>query len=342
MTNGWPDGWGDPPPPVEWFSAQNEDWLAPPAPAPLPSRTPLWAYIDETGDRGSVTVANSSPIYGMACVLVDQPAASRLQAAVARLRKDFGVPDDRDMSWKKDLKSHSRRKHAAAVLGAVPGVTVLFVYYRKDRITQGTYHTDQQRAYDYLAHKMHKAILWATQFSGYFSVAIRFGHVRHHDHNKTKTYLEGHRDTKAAQALVQRELKWVASKDHSESQAADLYGGFLKSAIWEDEYGSFEGSYIKTIWHQIRQAHLCGNSYSPHCAIPLGIMSMPESYLVTQHDWFPCGACKHKKITPLVPLGADPLKERGGSTSRVFPSRRQRRHFMSSIARPADRKPHPG
>lgn len=263
----------------------------------MPQATPvrnLWAYVDETGDRGLVTTPGSSSIYGMACLLLDQPAASRIQAAVARLRQDFRVRPGDVMSWKRHLKTHERRKHAARVLSAIPGVTVIYIYYRKDAITTGTYHLDQQRGYDYIAHKMHKAILWATQHQPVRSdVAIRFGHVRHHDHHVTESYLNNHSDTHRLQGQFQRELKWVAANTHPESEAADFYAGFLKSAVWEDEFGDFEGSYLQRVWPQIRNANLCAVPASYYCAIPLGLLSMPMNHLITEHEWFPCSGCRH-------------------------------------------------
>lgn len=254
----------------------------------------LWAYVDETGDRGLITTPGSSTIYGMACLLLDQPAASRIQAAVGRLRVDFQVRPGEVMSWKRHLKTHERRKHAARVLSAVPGVTLLYAYYRKDAITTGTYHLDQQRGYDYLALKMHKAILWATSHQTVPSdVAIRFGHVRHHDHKASEHYLRNHAETYSLQARFQRELKWVAANAHPESEAADFYAGFLKAAVWEDPFGDFEGGYLRRVWPQIRNAHLCSVPSSYNCAIPLGLLSMPMNSLVTGHDWFPCSNCRH-------------------------------------------------
>lgn len=230
----------------------------------------------------------------MAGLILDQAGSSRIQAAVARLRQDFGVRPEDVMSWKRHLKNHDRRKYAAKVLSAIPGITVIYIYYRKDAITIGTYHQDQQRGYDYIAHKMHKAILWATKYQGIRSdVAIRFGHVRNHDHQVTEAYLRGHADTYMMQGQYQRDLRWVAANTHPESEAADFYAGFLKAAVWPDSFGDFEGSYIQRVWPQIRNADLCSNSASTYCAIPLGLMSMPENHLVTEHEWFPCGNCRH-------------------------------------------------
>ena len=109
----------------------------------------FYAYIDETGDRG--TNAGSSPIFGMAAVIVSERSAPDLRAAVRQLRSDFGVPDDKVMSWKDHLKNHDRRRRAAAVLGAVPGITVCLAYADKSALAPNSYRSDKVRFYNYVA-----------------------------------------------------------------------------------------------------------------------------------------------------------------------------------------------
>lgn len=65
------------------------------------------------------------------------------------------------------------------------------------------------------------------------------------------------------------------------AKRADLYGGFLKAALWPaGQFSLVEPAYLLTVWHQIR------NSNS--CAVPLGIMSMPNCDLLRKEPWFPC------------------------------------------------------
>lgn len=262
----------------------------------MPDSVALCAYIDETGDRGLTSKDRASPVFGMAAVLVDNAGASRLRSALQQLRADFKVPAKDTMSWKRHVKSHDRRKHAARVLAAVPGVTVLYAYYRKDALTHGTYHEDRQRSYDFLALKMYKAVLFATAYGAgqaTRTVSTRFGHVKGHDHRATLAYLtdQGTRMREKLPSHAERDLKFVAADTHPESQAADLYAGFLKAAIWEDEFGDVEGGYLLDVWHQIRQAELCNVPTSRYCAVPLGIFSMPHTGLLKAASWFPCGHC---------------------------------------------------
>ena len=246
----------------------------------------VYTYIDETGDRGRGP--RSSPIFGMAAVLVDDQAAIALRLAVKQLRRDFNVPTDAVMSWKNNVKTHDRRKRAAELLGGIEGLRVCYVYVVKSALSPNSYVADQQRFYNYVAFKTYKSTLWAARnWKGSSGRAwTRFGHVRGHDHRTTAAYIarEAARDPKVPHHLEQG-VRWVSADKYLESQAADMYGGFLKSAVWVDgQFGYVEPSYLLSIWHQIRN--------SSDCAIPLGLMSMPDNSLVRQNAWFPCQHCE--------------------------------------------------
>lgn len=216
------------------------------------------------------------------------------------------------MSWKNHVKTHDRRKRAAAVLGSLSGVQVCYVYCVKSELRTGSYRDDPQEFYDYVAYKMYKSVLWAARSwkGSNARVWTRFGHVKGHDHLSTEAHIqrEACRDPSVPSHMVQG-LKWVSADRYVESQAADLYGGFLKAALWPiGEFSYVEPTYLLAVWHQLRN--------SSSCAIPLGIMSMPDNELVTRNQWFPCGSCpKYKATAPPGPPGADPLKEGGGSTA---------------------------
>lgn len=191
------------------------------------------------------------------------------------------------MSWKQDAKTHDRRKRAAQVLGAVDGIRVCYVYSVKARLWQGTYRDDPQRFYNYVAYKAYKSVLWAARaWKGERArVWTRFGHVKHHDHRSTARYIKQQAtDDPKVPFLMEQGLTWVSADKYAESQAADLYGGFLKAALWPDgQFGYVEPTYLLSVWHQLEHSH--------DCAIPLGIMSMPNNDLARQLDWFPCKNC---------------------------------------------------
>lgn len=252
----------------------------------------IHVYIDETGDRGSGR--DSSPIFGMAAIVVDDRGAQEVRTAISRLRADFRVPSGTVMSWKRHVKSHDRRRRAVELLSAVQGLKVCYVYADKKQLWDHTYRDDPSRFYNYVALKTYTSTLWAARnWKGDRArVWTRFGHVRRHDHRATESYL---RATTVADARVpdwmEQGLRWVSADQYLESQAADLYGGFLKAALWPDgDFGYTEPSYLLNVWHQIRN--------SENCAIPLGLMSMPDSALVTRHAWFPCDDCSAKTDGP--------------------------------------------
>ncbi|GGB26293.1 hypothetical protein GCM10011492_15630 [Flexivirga endophytica] len=248
----------------------------------------LWAYIDETGDRG--IGPRSSPIFGMAAVIADTSGAANLRAAVNQLRADFKVPDGRVMSWKEHTKNHDRRRHAASALATIKGIKVCYVYAQKSALDPTSYVRDIALFYNYVAMKTYTSILWAARnWKGNdCQLWTRFGHVRAHDHRPTKRYLERMaRQNPRLPDDIEQGLRWVGAGDYVESQAADLFGGFLKAALWPSgEFDLVEPAYLRTIWPLIRN--------SDSCAVPLGLMSMPENKIVTTHDWFPCANCPQR------------------------------------------------
>lgn len=249
----------------------------------------LWAYIDETGDRGMGP--KSSPIFGMAALLADVDGARNVRSAVDQLRSDFKVPHGRVMSWKQDAKNHDRRRHAARTLAQLKHVKVCYVYAQKDALNAASYVSDAERFYNYVAGKTYTSILWAARHwrGANCQLWTRFGHVRAHNHVPTKAYLErlAASDDRIPDYLEQG-LRWVGADEYVESQAADLFGGFLKAALWPSgEFQLTEPAYLQTVWPLIRN--------SESCAIPLGLMSMPDNAIVTAHDWFPCDECPKRR-----------------------------------------------
>lgn len=191
------------------------------------------------------------------------------------------------MSWKDHVKTHDRRRRAVHVLSAVTGVRVCYVYSVKSALRPESYVEDPLRFYNYVAYKIYKSALWAARSwkGSAAQVWTRFGHVRGHDHRATENYIRraAAADPKVPNRMEQG-LRWVSADTYKESQAADLYGGFLKAALWPaGEFGYVEPAYLLGVWHQLRN--------SDDCAIPLGIMSMPEHRLLREQAWFPCHQC---------------------------------------------------
>lgn len=246
----------------------------------------VYVYVDETGDRGAS--AQSSPIFGMAAVIVDSTAAQHLQSTIDQLRNDFKVPAGKVMSWKDHLGPHDRRKRAAQVLVDVPGLTVCYVWALKSALSPGSYLDDNDRFYNWVAFKTYKSSIWAARniYGQSARVHFRFGHVRRFDHEKARQYIEAEAttDPKVPHQL-QASLRWVSADQYRESQAADLFGGFLSAAIWpKGNFQMTEASYLHTVWPVIRKN-------PSDCAIPLGLFGMPDHSIITDSDWFPCQSC---------------------------------------------------
>lgn len=248
----------------------------------------IHAYIDETGDRGYSP--SSSPIFGMAAVLADDEGVLDLRRALATLRLDFGLPPDSVLSWKAHAKSHDRRKRIAEVLGQVQGIRVCYAYTLKAALRPGSYVEHRERFYNFVAYQLYKSILWTARNwkGGNGKVWTRFSHVRHHDHTATEAYIrrQAQQDSRVPVHMEQG-LRWVSAAIHAESQAADLFSGFLKAALWPGgEFNYTEPAYLVSVWHQIRN--------SDTCAIPLGIYPMPDASVLTTLKWFPCVSCSKR------------------------------------------------
>lgn len=248
----------------------------------------IYVFVDETGDLGFS--GSASPIFGFAAVLIPDTSRAQAISAVVQLREDFKVPTDQVLSWKKYATNHDRRRRAAEVLAALHEVRVCFVYVNKSELRPNSYARDRCYFYNYAAGKLLKSVLWASRNwkSNSCKVWVRFGHVKDLDHATTAEYLRDliASDAKVPDHLVQS-MRWFPADAHIEQQLADLYAGILKSAIWPaGDFGYVEGSYLRTVWHQIVA--------SDSCAIPLGLMSMPANELVTRQPWFPCSHCRHR------------------------------------------------
>jgi len=128
-------------------------------------------------------------------------------------------------------------------------------------LRSGSYKDYPQRFYIYIAYRTCKSTLWAARawVGGHGMVWTRFGHVRHHDHRTTEAYIrrEAVKDPKVPSGTEQG-LRRVSSDRYGESQAADLYGGFLKAALWPDgEFHSVEPRYLLRIWYQLNNSESC-------------------------------------------------------------------------------------
>lgn len=135
------------------------------------------------------------------------------------------------------------------MLSAVVGLKVCYVHVVKAELHQNSYLQDRQRFYNYVALKTYRSVLWAARnWKGDAAqVWTRFGHVRGHDHRTTDQYIrrQAAQDERVPDHMESRAFAGVSADRYLESQAADLFGGFLKAALWPGgEFGYVEPSYL--------------------------------------------------------------------------------------------------
>lgn len=254
----------------------------------------LFAYVDETGDPGSAS--KSSQAFGMAAIIMGSVGVSAARSLADELKREFSIPAHKPLSWKDHVREHDRRRFVSRKLAELPDLVVTYNYCRKSEVNYGNFVKDRGMFYNYVAGKTYKSILWTARYwpngDSRNTVKTSFGHVRGFDHEATtlpyfKIAVDA--DPKVPNQL-ERKLAWVDGRKYRESMIADLFAGCLHSAITDDRYGSPEGSYLLNVWPQIRN--------SGRCAIPLGLMSIPQNSLVTKFDWFPCSTCTKKPGNP--------------------------------------------
>ncbi|MBE6482016.1 MAG: DUF3800 domain-containing protein [Actinomyces ruminicola] len=257
----------------------------------------LRAYVDETGDRAPYT-GRQSLHFGMSAVVVDEDAEREARACLARLRQDFEVPSNRAMSWKRDLKRHDRRLHAASELAKIAGLTVCYVIADKRALYKDSYASNNTTMYNVVAYATLQRILWTAKHhpKGPHRVEARFGHVKNHDHKDTHRYFQMKRDdpgqgkTPFGHLAV---LQWVGADEYEMSQVADFYGGFLHAAVTPSKFGEVEGRFLNQIWHQVRNSNGCvkRGGDGTTCSLTLGLQYRPQSQLLKEFDWWNCPDC---------------------------------------------------
>ena len=62
----------------------------------------------------------------MATIIGNAQTMSQVKTVVKDLRSDFDVPTGEVMSWKKHLKTHERRLHAAKSLARIEDLLVVY------------------------------------------------------------------------------------------------------------------------------------------------------------------------------------------------------------------------
>jgi Protein of unknown function (DUF3800) len=265
------------------------------------NRSVLNVYIDETGDRSNGAKPGNSTVFGMAAILATPESDKVLQAAILKMRAEFGIPDNVVMSSKKHLKSEERRRYAADLLSTIEDIRVVYVYAVKNEIS-GRYLQNPTLFYNYVAMQTYMRCLWAARNWRGPSEKTRFafGHVKGHNHESTHSYLMSQAPRKSTiPTHMAVEVKWVSSSKYLSSQAADIYASFLGKLLDPTNTEPYHRELFKQIWEQIRKNNV-------GCANNLGILSMPRDELFKSQEWNFCLHCQESDSGPREPLGANP------------------------------------
>lgn len=220
-------------------------------------KPPLYAYVDETGDRG--VSSKSSRFFAMAAVVVPSESEGGLRTAIAALRSKFGIPLGKALHWIDHVKTYSRRRLVAEQLAAVADVCVNYVIFEKAAIPASSkLQQDQVVFYNYAAGLiMERILLTAANWpDGPRAVSVRFGHVRGFNHEETLNYFDLKRTNAPSWMpwhLLEGEVHFSSTGQYDGLQAADMYAGMLKVAICPDQYGGYEQHHFLQIKHQIRR-----------------------------------------------------------------------------------------
>ncbi|GAA3599078.1 hypothetical protein GCM10022198_24150 [Klugiella xanthotipulae] len=246
----------------------------------------LFAFVDETGDRG--VGPKSSEFFAMAAVVVHEEQRAELAQAIARIKTAFTIPPATPLHWVKHCKTYSRRHLVTRELAKVPGVCVNYVVFQKAGIpSKATILEDGVKFYNYVAGIMMERLLLTAECwpGGKQKIQVQFGHVKGFDHEVTLNYFRlktrvpsGYADW----ALLERHPRFADMSLNSGLQAADQYAGILKVAICGDSYGGFEAVHLLSLRNQIRRAG-DGRSWG------YGFKVMGRVDFGALYDWWPEG-----------------------------------------------------
>lgn len=222
------------------------------------SRQLLYAYVDETGDRG--VSAKSSPFFAMAGFVIAAEDEHRMRTTAVELRQSFAIPRGKGLHWKDHVKVYPRRRLVADKLAAIPDVRVNYVIFEKAAIPAGSgLYIDHTIFYNYVAGLMMERLLLSAKYwpGGTRDIQVRFGHVKGFDHAETIGYFRRKSSTDPSWIpwqLLRGSVKFSDMSQYDGLQIADLYAGILKAAIMPDPYGGYEEHHFLRIRHQIRRA----------------------------------------------------------------------------------------
>ncbi len=251
----------------------------------LPSspRKQVWAFVDETGDRG--TGPKSSRFFAMAAVLIAEEDYPSLSEAIIAAKQTLGVPAQIPLHWKEHVKVFPRRQFVTGLLQPL-NLKVNYVIFEKESIPLGAgIRSDPVSFYNYAAGiTMERLLLAAGNWpGGARDLKVDFGHVRGFDHSQTSSYFVLKKAMNQGPAnwnFLAATPKFLSMSINSGLQAADQYAGMLSAALNPDKFGGYEHQHLFAVRGQIRRSGI-------GVALNYGFKALTLPTTMTDYPWWP-------------------------------------------------------
>ena len=203
----------------------------------------LFAYIDESGDRG--WGGRSTDCFVLTAVIVQQEDVAKARTFLADLRNDLGKPLGTTLHWSVNLKTHSHRKHVSDQIGSFEPLTISSVVVHKPSLMgRGSGLSDHARLYNYAIRRLLERLSWYGRDSQRELVPT-FAHIKRFPYQRLTGYLE-------LLKTESTEVNWQWLREHRIEQPqrrellqiADLASGAIFAAVEPDGFGNFEPTYL--------------------------------------------------------------------------------------------------
>jgi hypothetical protein len=202
-------------------------------------------FVDETGERS--LRPRTKPVFAVSAVIVPDTHVHAAHGILDQLNADLGKPAGTVLHWNSNLKQHTQRKHAAALLarGHIAITNVLVV---KGGLANDTGLYDGVNIYNYAIRRLLERISW---FVGdrRGEATLTFAHIKNFPYDKLFAYMELLKGQKTS--INWRTMPGRPRIDQPSRirglQLADLTAGTVSAAVHPDDHGRFEPVYLRTV-----------------------------------------------------------------------------------------------
>lgn len=234
---------------LDWFSANGLDLESVQRFQPLEAHRSLprlEVYVDETGDR-NFKRNRQSDWFAMTAVVIPHEYTNHLQVIVQGMKHHCNLPDDKFLHWVKHFRRENiaRRNVALDLFTGFRRIKVVHVVIHKPSIAESAHmRRDTRGVYHYATALLTERIghVAANWEGGPRRARLNLGVVGGVNHALTMKYL--HHVANEARAkqedhwfdYLQWPFKWFSMTQLEGLQAADMYSGFLTTALNEGRH----------------------------------------------------------------------------------------------------------